>query len=81
MLQNTDNWLRWEQDGRRYVIDMDELAGVEFAPRTEERPAYVVLAVQGTTFTIEGDLAEQFMDWYWNGRGPLGYKVPDLDIP
>ena len=82
MLQNHYNWLRWEQDGRRYVIDTDEIAGMEFALPTSDLPAttYILLA-SGVGFTMRRELAEAFADWYWRTKTEGGYRVPDLDLP
>jgi len=36
---------------------------------------------EGVTYTMTGEYAEAFADWYWRTKGEGGYKVPDLDLP
>lgn len=82
MLQNHYNWLRWEQDGIRYIVDMDGIKGVWFRPANDAFSADTLIYMgEGVTYSMKGEYAEAFADWYWRTKTADGFKVPDLDVP
>jgi hypothetical protein len=82
MLTTRYNWLRWDDDGKQYTLDMDGIKGTKFTPANGDGAAMLDICMgEGARYIMFGEYAEKFNAWRWVTSGEGAFKVGDLDLP